>query len=159
VLVHDFAHVKRPANEIAESITTDPGGWPARLAAAAWDDERQVITRVGPGDPLLKRSVVVTIGPVRSSRGGTTTVPIHWNDRAHPNLFPTLDGDLVVTPLADDRARLEMLARYDPPFGAAGQVVDDALLHGLAESTIRAFLTNAARVLQDASHSKEWSQP
>jgi hypothetical protein len=151
VLVHDFAHVGRPAREVAESITVDADGWLRRLAAAAWTDERKVITRVGPGDPLIKRPVVVTVGPVRNGPGGTISVPIRWQDESHPGAFPTLDADLIVTALPEDRARLEILARYDPPFGRAGRVIDDALLHGLAESTIRSFLTQAATVLQQAA--------
>lgn len=159
MLVHDFAHVRRPAREIAGCLTVAAGDWLARLASTAWNDERDVVSHVGPGDRLVKRAVVVTVGPVRSRENGVTSVPIHWEDRSHPALFPTLDADLVVTPLPGDKARLELLARYDPPFGLAGRVIDDALLHGLAESTVRAFLTQATAVLQDAAASDERSEP
>ena len=159
MLVHDFTYVRRPAREIVESIVVPTDGWLVDLAKATWTEEREVVTDLGPGDPLIKRPVAVTIGPARTSRHGTTAVPIHWQDETHPKLFPTLDGDLVVTPLDDGRARLEVMARYDPPFGRTGRVIDDVLLHGLAESTIRAFLARAAVVLQEASTSTEGSEP
>ena len=154
MLVHDFAYVRRPAREVVESIVVPTNGWLADIAHATWTDERSVVTELGPGDPLVKRPVVVTIGPARTSRDGATVVPIHWQDESHPTLFPTLDGDLVVTRLDDQRARLAVMARYDPPFGRTGRIIDDVLLHGLAESTIRSFLTRAIAVLQAAAPSE-----
>jgi hypothetical protein len=159
VLVHDFVYVRRPAREIVESIVVPTNGWLADLAKATWTEEREVVTDVGPGDPLIKRPVAVAIGPARKSRDGTTAVPIHWQDESHPKLFPTLDGELVVTPLDEGRARLEIMARYEPPFGRTGRAIDDVLLHGLAESTIRSFLTRATAVLHEAATPIEGSEP
>ena len=136
---------------MAACISVEAGGWLSTIAREAWEEQRQVVTRVGPGDPVLKRCVVVGVGPVHTRANGSTTVGLHWEDCSHPRLFPRLDADLVITPLPRDRARLEIMARYEPPLGAAGRAIDDALLHGLAESTVRAFLLQAAAVLEEAA--------
>jgi hypothetical protein len=148
VLVHDFAHVQRSATDVRESLTVDAGAWLADLAERAWDGQRAITTRLGPGDPLIRRTALVGVGPVRRSKD-TLSIGLHWQDATHPGLFPTLDADLIVTPLGD-KARLEIMGRYEPPLGVAGRVIDDALLHGLAESTVRAFLTSAVQTLDRA---------
>ena len=151
MLVRDFAHVDHPAHRVVASMSVEADGWLAELARVVWTEQREVRATVGPGDPVLKRRVVIGVGPVHAGRDGTTTIGLHWQDASHPMLFPTLDADLSITALPNERARLEILARYDPPLGTAGRVIDDALLHGLAEATIRAFLLQAVAVIEAAS--------
>ena len=46
-----------------------------------------------------------------------------------PGLFPALEADLEVAPLPPDRTQLAMSARYLPPLGSIGKVVDRAVLY------------------------------
>ena len=116
-------------------------------------DER--LLRVGPGDPLLKRTVEVVAGPPCPAGSGAIAMPIRWHDRSHPRWFPTLAGDLVVTPLDEGHCRLSFVGSYEPPGGSVGRVVDDVLLHGVAESTIRAFLRQLAAGLRAAEQERD----
>ena len=43
-----------------------------------------------------------------------------------PGLFPALEADLEVAPLAPDRTQLAMSARYVPPLGPLGKAIDRA---------------------------------
>ena len=47
-------------------------------------------------------------------------------------------------PLSAKGCRLSLFASYVPPFGQLGGQLDRALLHRVAQSTVRAFLTRVA---------------
>jgi hypothetical protein len=142
--------IDRPAEEIAEILHAGPS-WLRPLASWAWSEQDAVVIPVGPGDPLLRRSVRVEVGESRRRDDGSTAVPVRWHALSHSRWFPTLDGDLVVSPAGPDAARISFLGRYMPPMGALGRAVDDAFLHGLARDTILAFLRRIAEALGTAS--------
>ncbi len=45
------------------------------------------------------------------------------------------------------RLELSISARYTPPLGAFGRVLDRAVLHRVAEATVKDFLDRAAQIL------------
>jgi uncharacterized membrane protein len=51
-----------------------------------------------------------------------------------------LEADLEVAALGGSRTQLSVSARYRPPLGSVGRVIDKALLHRVAEATIKDFL-------------------
>jgi hypothetical protein len=51
-----------------------------------------------------------------------------------------MDADLEIAALGRDRCQLSMSARYQPPLRALGRAIDHALLHRVAEATIKDFL-------------------
>jgi hypothetical protein len=59
-----------------------------------------------------------------------------------------LDGDLELAPLGPDQCRISLAATYTPALGRFGVQVDRALLHRVAASTVRSFLTQLASKLQ-----------
>lgn len=63
-----------------------------------------------------------------------------WRATGPDRLFPQLDADLEVAALGRGRTQLSISARYRPPMGAAGRALDRALLHRVAEATIKDFL-------------------
>jgi hypothetical protein len=63
-------------------------------------------------------------------------------------IFPMLDGDLELAPLGSERCRLTLSASYMPPFGDVGRALDRALLHRVAQSTVRSFLARVAMSLE-----------
>ncbi len=148
VFLQDFVDVERPADQVGAQLATG-SAWLAPLAGAAGDDAA-LLVRVGPqllGD-ILARTVVVRLG-LPSRRNGAVLVPIRWEDAQHPALFPVLDGDLEVASLDDNRCRIVLSACYRPPLRAVGRIIDEAVLHRVAESTVRAFLRRAASALVD----------
>jgi len=61
-------------------------------------------------------------------------------------LFPVLDADLRLTPEGEGTV-LTLAGAYRPPLGPVGQALDRALLHKVAEATVRTFLTRVAAQL------------
>jgi hypothetical protein len=55
-----------------------------------------------------------------------------------------MDADLEVAPLGDGLTQLAISARYEPPLGALGRAIDRAVLHRVAEATIKDFLDRVA---------------
>ncbi len=54
-------------------------------------------------------------------------------------LFPALDADIKLTPAGEDATMLTVAGIYRPPLGGLGAGLDGAIMHRVAQSTIRAF--------------------
>jgi hypothetical protein len=59
-----------------------------------------------------------------------------------------LSGDLELAPLEPHSCRLTLAASYIPPLGDLGRALDRALLHRIAQSTVRSFLAREATILE-----------
>jgi hypothetical protein len=55
---------------------------------------------------------------------------------------------LELAPLGPDQCRISLAATYTPALGRFGAQVDRTLLHRVAASTVRSFLTQMATKLQ-----------
>lgn len=150
VLICDFIDVARPL-EVLETDFGADGRWLAPLANEAQHDVTTLFTRVGPAwaPEWLGREVSVAVGG-RRARGDGVAVSIRWEAVEAERLFPVLDGDLELAPLGSDDCRLILAASYIPPLGTLGRALDRALLHRVAESTVRAFLSKLAEHLEHA---------
>ena len=75
-------------------------------------------------------------------------------------LFPVLDADLTLVPDGEGTV-LCLAGAYRPPLGSLGQALDRAILHRVADATIRTFLTRVAAQLADppAEGPQPLSQP
>jgi uncharacterized membrane protein len=71
-----------------------------------------------------------------------------WRATGPGALFPSLEADLEVAPLSRNRTQLSISARYRPPFGAVGRVIDSTMLHRVAEATIKDFLDRTREAIQ-----------
>ena len=150
MFVHDFVHIARPPDEVKAEVLTDHGRWLRPLATRS-GDELQL--RVGPAgvpadNPLIGKQVRVELGEPRGV-GEAVVVPMRWEATGAPGLFPTLDADLEFGGLGPERTRISLSGRYEVPFGGVGRTVDDLLLHGLAEETMREFLKRLAKALEE----------
>jgi hypothetical protein len=54
-------------------------------------------------------------------------------------LFPVLDADLRLASAGDQATLLKMAGVYRPPLGPLGEALDRAILHRVADATIRTF--------------------
>ncbi len=147
VFIQDFVDVEQTGDLVSERLS-EGQGWLARLASDAGDDAHSQLVRLGPsalGD-LVTREVRVRLGPPTPLEDGVV-VPLRWEDARRPSLFPVLDGNLQVAPLGLERTRLVLYASYRPPFEGLGRALDQALLHRVAESTVRSFLHKVAETL------------
>lgn len=116
----------------------------------AYDQGLSALTRVGPA-PEFSKLVRVRFGePAR--RGTVVTVPMRWEATGTTGgLFPVLDADLLLSGYGPDQTRLRLTGSYRPPFGRTGQALDHAVLHHLANASVRFLVSDMAVRLADPS--------
>ena len=148
IFIEDFVDVSLPLEAI-RGRCTHGGNWLTALASAAEEDGEVLRLQIGPtwAGRLVTREVEATVGPTRD-RGTACVVPLAWKATGMAGLFPVLDGDLELAPLRSNRCRLTLSASYLPPFGDLGRALDRALLHRVAQSTVRSFLSRVAASLE-----------
>lgn len=129
-----------PPEDVERALSRDPRVWLPGLAEQANHRGDALLAEVGFGEAIrITRKVVIELG--RSVRSGSKVVfPLRWAASGPAGLFPSLDADLEVAPLGDRRTQLAMSARYVPPFGGVGRVIDRAVLSRAAEATLKDFL-------------------
>ena len=72
-----------------------------------------------------------------------------WKPAGLDSLLPTLEADIELGALGPERTQLSISARYTPPLGSLGRALDRALLHRVAEATVKDFLDGAAASFQE----------
>jgi len=149
VFVRSFVEIAAPYAAVQEALLDDVGSWLPGLADRAGASGEARMADVGFGHAMrVDRTVTVEVGT--AIRGdGRTFVPIRWRSESREALFPALEGEVEVAPVGVDRTQLSMTARYTPPFGLLGRVADRALLHRVAEATVKDFVDNVAAVVRD----------
>ena len=111
----------------------------------AYSREAVHIVRVGvPGLSKLVRVQVHELARTEESTG----LAIRW-EASGPGgqLFPVLDADIRLTPDGEQATLLTMAGSYRPPLGSLGGVLDRAVLHRVADATIRNFLAEVATAI------------
>jgi hypothetical protein len=131
MFVQHSVHINRSAAECALALQLGPRTWFPRLGS---DGHTDVGMRVA-GISLHKR-VTVELGEPEK-KGGWTNVPVAWKATFPEKLFPVLNGRLELTPVEKNVTRLTLSGMYEPPLGKLGELIDDALMHGVADATVR----------------------
>ena len=110
------------------------------VASAAGYSAAQVAPR------FLNETVTLDVGrPVRSPN--KTTIPLSWRATGAPGLFPVMNADLIIARLGPDMAQLGFSGSYEAPGGTIGQAIDQALLHRIAESSVKTFVDRIAEAV------------
>jgi hypothetical protein len=132
---------------VERALTDAPAGWLRGLAGEANYRGDKLLADVGFGARVrVARQVAVELGaPVHT--GGKTVLPLRWTPTGAVGLFPALEADLEVAPLSSSRTQLAMSARYVPPLGPIGHVMDRAVLYRVAEATLKDFLDRVGDAL------------
>jgi len=135
-----FVELPIQHERVEHVLTEAPGSWLPGIATKANHHGDRLLAEVGFGDEVrIAREVAIDLGsPLRLPT--KTIVPLRWTATGASGLFPSLDADLEIAPLGQDRCQLSLSARYVPPLGALGRVIDRALLFRVAEATIKNFL-------------------
>jgi hypothetical protein len=147
MFVRYFVELPLPAEQIGEAVTRSPDTWMPGLAQETGDTGRRLLGEVGFGERgRIDRTVELRFSePIRIP--SKTILPIHWSSAQSNGLFPSLEADLEVAPIGPNITQLALSARYDPPLGALGRAIDRALLHRVAEATLKDFLDRVAAAL------------
>ena len=139
--VQHSVHIDRPTDECAKLLERGPRTWFPRLQS---DSHSAVGLRVA-GVSLRKR-VTVELGDPEH-KGNWTNVPISWKATFPERLFPVLTGRLELVPVEKEVTRLTVSGMYEPPLGRLGALIDDAVMHSVAEATVREVTESIAKQL------------
>lgn len=129
------------------------GPWLAEASAAAYGEGVTGLLRVGPIRPAAKLVRATIIEPIY--RADTMSVGMRWEAAgATGGLFPVLDANITISPAQQpstpegvESSLLALAGTYRPPLGRLGAGLDNAVLHRVADATIRSVLRSAAVAL------------
>jgi hypothetical protein len=141
MFIRYYLELPLPAERVEAALTCPAASWLEVLAGDAGRRGQGLLAEVGVGPlgPRLARPVRVRLEqPVRLA--STTSLPMTWEPAGGEGLLPKLEADLEVGPLGPARTQLAVSARYRPPLGPVGRLVDRVLLHRVAEATVKDFL-------------------
>ena len=147
MFVRYYVELPIPADNLERALLDAPQTWLPTLAGEANARRERLLAEVGFGDgPRIETTVVIELRePIRVP--GKTVLPIRWSGAGPAHLLPALEADIEVAPITPRTAQLSMSARYTPPMGPLGRAVDRALLHRVAEATLKDFLDRVAAAL------------
>lgn len=143
--LHLQREIDQPYESVAERLRGGPEQWLPGYAA----DGDHVTGELAyqRGGARIQRRTEVQIGPVQKFAYGVT-VQVGWKGASHPEFYPELEGHLRFEPgRAASHSNMRFDARYTPPGGKVGASVDRALMHRVAESSVRDFLNGVAERL------------
>jgi hypothetical protein len=152
-----FVDLPLPFGEVEARLLDHPASWVPGLAREAEDRGERLLAEVGfpvDEDHRIGKEVEIELGA--AYRGPSKTLlPLTWRATGPQGLFPSLDGDLEIAALGAARTQLAISARYKPPFGALGRALDRALLHRVAEATVKDFLDRVGETIQSRAPTPE----
>lgn len=125
--------------EVARTLTDSRRGWSVPLDG----DGGKLLAKVGVsvGRLPIYKHVRLDVGLAHvTGMHESVMLPVTWTAVGGPPLFPKMEGTLHVDPYGPESTRLTLNATYDPPIGALGDLIDRALMHRLAQSTMDDFI-------------------
>jgi hypothetical protein len=144
MFVRYFMDLDVPFDEARVALLADPATWLPGLVEETDEAGVHRLTSVGFGLGLhFRKRVEVEIDePLQVP--GRTVVPLRWTTGAEHSPLPAMEGDLELAPFGPGASHLAMSGRYTPPYGGLGEALDRALLHRVAEATVRDFVQRVA---------------
>jgi len=145
MFIRYFVEIPAVKADVETVLLESPASILAEPARDADTGGNRLLTEIGfgPAPVRLTRPVKLGFGdPIRFP--SKTVLPITWKPTSLEGLIPSLEADLEIAELGPWRTQLSISARYAPPLGAVGRSLDRALLHRVAEATVRDFVDRAA---------------
>jgi Polyketide cyclase / dehydrase and lipid transport len=132
--VQHTVHIERPVKDVSAALLDSPAKW----------FPRSVGLHIA-GLPVRKRVQIAFGDPVKTSTWAV--IPISWRATSIHKLFPVMNGKLEVAPSGKQETRLTVSGMYEPPLGKLGEQLDEALMHRVAEGTVRELAEQIATKL------------
>ena len=130
MFIRYYLELDLPETEARRPLVAEPSSWVPGIARETDDRTERLLAEVGfeVGETRrIDKEVEFRVGNPRTV-GSATILPVSWT------------ADIEIGPLGSHRTQLSISARYRPPLGTLGQALDKALLHRVAEATIKDFL-------------------
>lgn len=131
VFVQHSVHIDSPVEAVSASLAAGPGKWLPRFDGPEHANVGPQIAGLG-----FRKKVVIEIGEPLIA-GDWITVPVTWQATFIKGLFPVMTGKVELVPVDPHTTRLTVSGMYQPPLGGLGKQLDDALMHKVAEATVR----------------------
>ena len=144
MFVKHVVHLDHPVKEVSEALMEGPQRWFPGM-------KKKGVASVGlhvAGLPVRKRVAVEIGSPVKTSTWAV--VPLTWTATGPEGLFPKMTGKIEVAPTSKDETRLTVSGMYEPPLGRLGGQLDEAVMHNIAEGTVRELAEQIAARLETA---------
>jgi len=148
MFIRYFLEIPRPSIEVEAELLCSPTEILTSPAQAADERGDRLLAEMGFGaSPVrISTSVELRVGqPIRFP--SRTVLPVSWRPTSMQRLIPSLDADIELAELGPERTQLSISARYTPPLGSLGRALDRALLHRVAEATVKDLLDRVAERL------------
>ena len=147
MFVRYFVELDLPFDLAEPALLNAPADWIPGIAVGARVRGERLLAEVGFGSAVrVEKLMQVDLSPAVHVEA-KLLLPISWHPACDSGLFPAVEGDIELAPLGPARTQLAMTARYTPPFGLLGRVADRALLHRVAEATIKDFVDRVGQAL------------
>ena len=112
--------------------------------------------QVGPQGALSVSKLVKVQFRHLVTREDSAVWALRWEaDGTAGALFPVLDADITLTGAGEEATVLAVSGTYRPPLGSVGAGLDRAIMHLVAEATIRAFTRQLGAVIVNPAASLE----
>ena len=151
VFVHHSVHVGSPILDVSVALARGSSEWFPRL-------EETGLAAVGPqvAGIGIRKKVAIEFGePVVA--GSWTEIPVTWKATSAHTLFPVMTGKVELAPVDGQNTRLTVSGMYEPPLGRLGKQFDDALMHTVADATVKDLSESIAARLNTLVRSATWS--
>jgi hypothetical protein len=144
MFVRHSVHIDHPVALCTEVLMSGPRKWFPRLSGKGVGS---VGVHIG-GVPVSKR-VVVTLGePVKTVTW--TVIPLEWKATFPEHLFPKMTGKIELAPVDTAVTRLTVSGMYEPPLGKLGKSLDETVMQGVADATVKELAEAIAKRLDAA---------
>lgn len=138
--VQHSVHIRQPIEQVSAALLGSTSKW----------FPRSVGVHVA-GIPVRKR-VNVEFGE-SATTSTWAVIPISWKPTFAQKLLPVMDGKVDVAPVGKNETRLTVSGMYEPPLGKLGEHLDQALMHRVAEGTVKELAQSIAQRLENALRS------
>ena len=125
----------------------------ASESAYTWGAESAQVGPLGP--PGMSKLIKVQFRNL-VSHGDSAVWALRWEATgAKGAVLPVLDADIVLTRAGEEATVLAVSGSYRPPLGSLGAGLDRAIMHLVAEATIRAFARQIGAAIVNPAASSE----
>lgn len=142
MFVQHSVHINRPIEGCAKTLARAPRRWFPRLG----ESNRYAVGPRVAGLPIKKRVTVEAGEPVTT--GQWIGIPVRWKASFPERLFPVMEGKIELAPVDGVTTRLTVSGMYEPPLGPVGRQLDNAVLHSVAEATVKELAESIAERLE-----------
>jgi hypothetical protein len=155
MFVQYFGLVARPFADVSHDLLAMSSGLTRSATLAYRNGEAHMAKLSGPG--MVAKTVAMEMSePIQ--RADSTSVPLSWWATGTPGLFPTMDAELSVAAMGPELTQVSFHGTYKPPLGVLGHVLDRAVLHRFAESSVKDFVDRVIAELDEGGSEVQGSR-